>query len=305
MIYHYEFDKTYAGDLRLKCSNYKILQEAYRQLRDELMIWNHRTLDQGASTPPYKQEVDDLDHMLAWGEEQLAHAARECEWEITVRGISVGSLRYAKAALSLMIRRRREERVAKLKQKWPDATLHSLDHAIERISRIADNFDSEPNDVLWQLVPKDNPPTPSANYWDAFISHASEDKEDFVRPLAHALQSRDLLVWFDEFTLTVGDSLRRSIDSGLAKSRFGIVVISPHFLDKEWPQRELDGLAAREVGGTKVILPVWHNISTKELCTFSPTLADRLATLSSNGIGRVVDDLTQAISAATTTTTAD
>jgi hypothetical protein len=68
--------------------------------------------------------------------------------------------------------------------------------------------------------------------WDVFISHASEDKDDFVRPLADHLQQSGLRVWFDEFTLTVGDSLRQSIDRGLAKSRFGIVVISPSFLQK-------------------------------------------------------------------------
>jgi hypothetical protein len=92
--------------------------------------------------------------------------------------------------------------------------------------------------------------------WDVFISHASEDKESFVRPLAKRLQERGLRVWFDEFTLTVGDSIRRSIDSGLARSRYGIVVISPDFLQKEWPQKELDGLVAREIDGVKAILPV-------------------------------------------------
>jgi hypothetical protein len=69
--------------------------------------------------------------------------------------------------------------------------------------------------------------------WDVFISHASEDKDDFVRPLADNLQRSGLRVWFDEFTLTVGDSLRRSIDRGLAKSQYGIVVISPSFLEKD------------------------------------------------------------------------
>jgi hypothetical protein len=44
--------------------------------------------------------------------------------------------------------------------------------------------------------------------WDVFVSHASEDKEGFVRPLAEALKDRGLRVWFDEFTLRVGDSLR-------------------------------------------------------------------------------------------------
>ena len=68
--------------------------------------------------------------------------------------------------------------------------------------------------------------------WDVFISHASEDKEAIARPLAEALEGRGLLVWFDEFTLAVGDSLRRSIDHGLANSRFGIVILSPFFLKR-------------------------------------------------------------------------
>ena len=306
MSYRYEFNKTHAGDLRLKRSSYETLQDGYRRLRDELSAWNRRALEHGASTPPYEQEVDDLNRMLAWGDEQLAQTNAS---EITVRGISVGSLRYAKAALTLTIYRRREDLVAKSEQNWPDATLRSLDDSIERISKISDIFDNEPSDVLWQLIPKENPPassspTLSACHWDAFISHAGEDKEVFVRPLAQALRERGISVWFDEFTLTVGDSLRRSIDRGLAQSRFGVVVISPHFLNKDWPQKELDGLAARELGGNKVILPVWHNISAEELRKLSPTLADRLATLSSNGIDRVVDDLARVIAAGSRTTTA-
>ena len=55
--------------------------------------------------------------------------------------------------------------------------------------------------------------------WDVFISHASEDKNDFVRPLAQALKASGLMPWYDETTLTVGDSLRRKIDEGLASSR--------------------------------------------------------------------------------------
>lgn len=131
--------------------------------------------------------------------------------------------------------------------------------------------------------------------WDAFISHASEDKEDFVRPLAKRLQEEGQRVWFDEFTLTVGDSLRRSIDRGLARSRYGIVVLSPDFLKKEWPQKELDGLAAREVDGVKVILPVWHKISAAEIRAYSPTLADRLAVSSSKGLDHVTAELLKAI----------
>lgn len=131
--------------------------------------------------------------------------------------------------------------------------------------------------------------------WDVFISHASEDKDDFARPLAESLRHSGLRVWFDEFTLRIGDGLRQSIDSGLAKSRYGIVVISPDFLQKNWPQRELDGLVARENDGAKIILPVWHNISVDEIRRYSPTLADRVAAQSSQGIEYVTSQLIHAI----------
>jgi len=131
--------------------------------------------------------------------------------------------------------------------------------------------------------------------WDVFVSHASEDKEAFVRPLVEALQTAGLKVWFDESTLRVGDGLRRSIDRGLARSQFGIVVVSKAFLAKEWPQRELDGLVAREEEGEKVILPIWHDITAADVRQRSPTLADRLAVPSSRGIAAVVEELLQVI----------
>jgi hypothetical protein len=132
-------------------------------------------------------------------------------------------------------------------------------------------------------------------FWDVFISHASEDKEEFVRPLANALQVKGLRVWFDEFTLTLGDSLRRSIDLGLSRSNYGVVVISPAFLAKEWPQRELDGLVAREIEGRKVILPIWHNIGAEEVRKYSPPLADRVAISSKEEPEKVVNEILRAM----------
>ncbi len=131
--------------------------------------------------------------------------------------------------------------------------------------------------------------------WDVFVSHASEDKESFALPLAEALRDRGLKVWFDTFTLTVGDSLRRSIDRGLVESRFGIVILSKAFFQKHWPQLELDGLVARESAGVKVILPVWHEIDENHVRSHSPLLADRLAVSSDKGLEHVVDQLMQAI----------
>ena len=131
--------------------------------------------------------------------------------------------------------------------------------------------------------------------WDVFISHASEDKDDFVRPLAEALTACGLRVWYDEFTLTVGDRLRESIDQGLGQSRFGIVVLSPRFFDKQWPRDELDGLVTRERTGLKVILPVWLNITREQVEEFSPILANRVAVRAEEGLSRVIEALTQAI----------
>lgn len=125
-------------------------------------------------------------------------------------------------------------------------------------------------------------PNPSDKDYDVFISHASEDKEAIVFPLANLLRSVGVKVWYDEFELTVGDSLSKSINIGLARSRFGIVVISPAFLQKNWPEYELRGLTDKELNGQKVILPIWHNVSHSAVQKYSPTLADKYA-LSTEG----------------------
>lgn len=128
---------------------------------------------------------------------------------------------------------------------------------------------------------------PLSDHFDLFLSHASEDKESIARPLYKALISRDITVWFDDAVLRMGDSLRRRIDDGLARCNYGIVIISPSFLSKEWPQRELDGLVAREVAsGKKAILPIWHQIDQAMVMRYSPTLADRLAGRSEEGSRR-------------------
>lgn len=113
--------------------------------------------------------------------------------------------------------------------------------------------------------------------FDVFISHASEDKDEVVRPLAEALRRNGLSVWYDEFELRIGDSLRRKIDEGLANSRFGVIVLSQTFIKKGWPNYELDGLVTRANTGAQVLLPIWHGISKKEVIEYSPSLADKLA----------------------------
>ncbi len=131
--------------------------------------------------------------------------------------------------------------------------------------------------------------------YDVFISHASEDKSDVARPLAALLINAGLTVWIDEAELTLGDSLRRNIDLGLASSRFGVVILSTSFFSKEWPQKELDALVAREDGRAKVILPVWHGVSSSQIAEFSPLLADKLSVSTSRGVPYVAEAVLQAI----------
>lgn len=134
--------------------------------------------------------------------------------------------------------------------------------------------------------------------WDVFISHAGEDKESVARPLAKALASAGVRVWLDDQELTIGDSLSSKIDEGLSKSQFGVVVLSPAFFAKHWPQKELSGLRAREDAGQKVILPVWHNVDKAIVTEFSPVLGDALASSTDRGIDNIVSDILAVVFAA-------
>lgn len=116
--------------------------------------------------------------------------------------------------------------------------------------------------------------------YDFFISYASEDRDTFVAPLAHALKDTGFEVWFDAFCLRPGDSLRRSIDKGLRDSTRGLVVLSKHYISKEWPQKEFDALFSLEgIDGENLIIPIWHEISKNEVQKFSPMVADKKAIL--------------------------
>lgn len=147
----------------------------------------------------------------------------------------------------------------------------------DRLIRERDAHTRRLTSALEQASRSPAPSQESGEQYDFFISHASEDKEGFVRNLATKLRDLGATVFYDEFTLRIGDSLRRKIDQGLSTSRFGVVVLSSAFFSKEWPQKELDGLTAMEVGGRTRILPIWHKVSKDEVAAFSPTLADKVA----------------------------
>lgn len=132
--------------------------------------------------------------------------------------------------------------------------------------------------------------------FDLFLSYASENK-DFVRPLAYALVSRGVRVWFDETEIGVGDSLRQSIDKGLVRSRFGVVIFSHAFFSKHWTAYELNGLVTREMSGHKVVLPIWHpELAVEDVISYSPSLADKKALVAADlSLDQIADALAELV----------
>lgn len=119
----------------------------------------------------------------------------------------------------------------------------------------------------------------SSEEYDVFVSHAWEDKADFVDELVDEMRKVDLKVWYDTNKLKWGDSMREKIDNGLRKSKYGIVVLSPNYIaeNKYWTKTELNGLFQMETINGKTILPIWHNLTKKQVTEYSPIIADRKA----------------------------
>lgn len=287
MVYRYKFDHTPVPFFR---GDYVLAKEALELLRSEIQIWNERALSHGALSAPYGEEVRDLDFIIN------QFAGVEGPRSGILSGLAVGTLQYVKAGLVLLAARKEGEISDKIKANWPEAVVGSMREGLRQVDLLSTILEVEPAGIINEIsVGLGRKRSMDALEWDVFVSYASEDKEGFARPLAERLRVEGLRVWYDDFVLKIGDSLNRSIDAGLARSRFGVVIVSPSFLAKEWPRRELDGLVTREVDGTRVILPIWHNLQYDQLRARSPLLADRIAAKSSDGLDRVVDRLLEVI----------
>jgi len=131
----------------------------------------------------------------------------------------------------------------------------------------------------------------------AFISHDSRDKDAIARPIVIGLSAIRCPVWFDEFSLNVGDRLRESIERGLREARKCILIITPNFIgNRGWTREEFNAIFTRElVEQANVILPVWHNVTRNQVFAFSPVLADRLAVNWNVGADEAVRRLRRAI----------
>jgi hypothetical protein len=129
--------------------------------------------------------------------------------------------------------------------------------------------------------------------YDAFISHAVEDKLPIANELCDRLEKAGFDIWYSGRELRVGDSVTQTIVDGLRESRFGIVIFSPTYVSKMWTLREFFSLLVRRENEKKVILPILYNITPEDLARKDLTMADIFSLRAEKGMDYLVNYLTK------------
>lgn len=119
----------------------------------------------------------------------------------------------------------------------------------------------------------------------AFISHDSSDKEEVASKIASQLTSMGCPVWYDEYSLKVGDSLRESIEKGIKECKHCIIVLSRNFISNGgWTKTEFESVFARQIHEkSNVLLPIWYNIEESDVYEYCPSLLNIVALRWSKG----------------------
>ena len=153
MPYKYSFDDRTVGNLRLRKDKYKLLHECYQTLLSQIESWNKKALQEGAYRAPFGQEAEDLTTMIEWGNKTLSDSKSHLR-DIIVNGISIGSLRYAKAALLFGIKKKEDELSNKVSSGWPETVLQSIDESIDHFRQIEESINCPPSDLLFEILPQ-------------------------------------------------------------------------------------------------------------------------------------------------------
>ncbi len=184
-----------------------------------------------------------------------------------------------------------QKKIADKKSKRNDAYLKLQKAQVEEqkkqdkaVKKMQSTYESRITELASQILPQQVQVSSTdlvdlQEEYDVFVSHAWEDKESFVEEFVDALRNLGAKVWYDKTQMKWGDSMREKIDDGLKKSRFGVVVLSPNYIadGKYWTKAELDGLFQMESVNGKTLLPIWHELTKKEVLNFSPIIANKKA----------------------------
>lgn len=192
----------------------------------------------------------------------------------------------AEIAKKISDKRQKRNDVYKKLQKEQQAEQRKQDEAMKKLQQSYEKRINELSNQVPEEFKKNsmNASNDSQEDYDVFVSHAWEDKENFVDEFVQALREYQINVWYDTTQMKWGDSMRAKIDDGLKKSKFGVVVLSPDYIKegKYWTKTELDGLFQVESINGKMLLPVWHNLTKKEVMSYSPIVASKLAMTTAN-----------------------
>ena len=247
------------------------------------------------------KEIADLEKKKAASDQKAANEARKASNVSISKNASALTISSKRRQIEgyLATQRRAEAESADLQKRIADKRAKrnetylrlQKEQARERekekksIEQMRRSYESAIADMSAMLVPQhitiptEQPIAGELSECDVFISHAWEDKESFVDEFVQLLEDRNLHVWYDKSKIKWGDSMRAKIDEGLRHSKFGIVVLSPDYIaeGKYWTKTELDSLFQLESINGKMILPIWHNLTKKQVMDFSPSIAGRLA----------------------------
>lgn len=181
----------------------------------------------------------------------------------------------------------------KKEQKEQQRIITNMQRAYEE--KIAD-LEAQTLPVITTIPAEENEPLPE---YDVFISHAWEDKESFADEFVEELRTLGIKVWYDTSQIKWGDSMRQKIDEGLRKSKFGIAILSPNYIadGKYWTKAEFDGLFQLESVNGKTLLPIWHNVTKRQVMEFSPIAANKKAmTTAMMTAKEIADELVKLVS---------
>lgn len=268
------------------------------------------------STEQYQRDVNTFDKDIASLEKKKAEIDRKCA-DLQSKIISTQKSITSRTSASIVSSKRRQiagwqsenakkstesaelaKKIAEKRKKRSDSYL-KLQKAQQdeqkkqnkKMQRIQESYESRIEELSWQATPQmimqelDSQTAVNVyEEYDVFVSHAWEDKEAFADEFVQALRELDVKVWYDTSHIKWGNSMRAKIDDGLKKSRFGVVILSPNYISegKYWTKSELDGLFQLESVNGKTLLPVWHNLTKKEVLAYSPIIANKLAMTTAN-----------------------
>lgn len=128
--------------------------------------------------------------------------------------------------------------------------------------------------------------------FDVFISFASEERRAVVEPIVERLRDLGIRVWYDDTLLLIGDNLLTTINLGLSKSRYGIIIFSPSYVLKKWTKYELSQLTTNKM---HQILPVTHNLAHEDLNHYAPAIAGKRVISTREGLERICREIVQVV----------